>query len=555
MDRSGQSPFSVGYNHTAKVRGILRKTHWYSTAALFGLLAQTGVSQRQPGDWPTYSGDFSATRFSPLAEITRATVGSLRRTCTYDTGESTAFQTGPIEVQGVLYFTTYNTTFALDASTCALKWTYRRPGPSSFLNVNRGLAFAEGRLFRGAGDAHVFALDAASGKPAWDMSIGNRDKGESVPMAPIAWGGMVFAGNAGGDTFGVTGRIYALSAADGHELWRFDVVPGSGPARATWKNVTPQNPPTGGATWSNYSLDPESGVLWVCTGNVAPDFLLALHSGDNLYTTSVLALDAKTGKLLGYVQPVKQDFHDWDMTAAPALIRTRAGQLLAAAAGKDGLLYGIDRSNVTPSGQIGPPLKIVYATPVTTRTNVQTPLNTATETRFCPGTSGGTSWNGPSFSPRLNLLFVNAVDWCTSVKVASRTPSGKPGAVWSGSGDPEHAFGRFDPQEQWGGWLTAVDADDGRVRWKYKSPTPLVAAVTPTAAGLVFTGDLNGDILALDGESGSVLWRDSTGAAVGGGVISYRTGGHQRIAVAAGMNSPLWPVKQTTARVVIYGLK
>lgn len=528
----------------------------YSAAALFGLLAQTGVSKSQPGDWPTYSGDFSATRFSPLAEITRATVGSLRRTCTYDTGEFTAFQTGPIEVRGVLYFTTYNTTFAVDASTCALKWRYSRPGPSSFLDVNRGLAFAEGRLFRGASDAHVIALDAASGKPRWDVPIGDRDKGESVPMAPIAWGGMVFVGNAGGDNFGVTGRIYALSAADGHQLWRFDVVPGSGPARATWKNITPQTPPTGGATWTTYSLDRESGVLWVSTGNVAPDFLIALHPGDNLYTTSVLALDAKTGKLLGYVQPVKQDFHDWDMTAAPALIRTRAGKLLAAAAGKDGLLYGIDRSNVAASSENGRRLKIVYATPVTTRTNVTTRLNPTTETRFCPGTSGGTEWNGPSFSPPLNLLFVNAVDWCSSVKVASAsTAIGKPGAPWSGSGDPEHGFGRFDPQEKWGGWLTAVDADSGRVRWKYKSPTPLLAAVTPTAAGLVFTGDLNGDVLALDAASGRVLWRDSTGAPIGGGVISYRTGGHQRIAVAAGMNSRLWPVKKATARVVIYGLK
>jgi alcohol dehydrogenase (cytochrome c) len=528
----------------------------YSTAALLGMLAQTGVSQSQPNDWPTYSGDFPATRFSPLAEVTKANVGGLRRTCTYDTGESTAFQTGPLEVQGVLYFTTYNTTFALDASTCALKWKYGQTGPSGGLGVNRGLALADGKLFRGTGDAHVFALDAATGRPGWDVSIGDYNKGESVPMAPLAWNGMVFAGNAGGDIFGITGRIYALSAADGHELWRFDVVPSSGPGRATWKNVTAQNPPTGGATWTTYSLDPESGVLWVSTGNVAPDFLFALHPGDNLYTTSVLALDAKTGKLLAYVQPVKQDFHDWDMTAAPALIRTRAGRLLAAAAGKDGLLYGIDRSSVMLNGKTaGAPLKIVYATPVTTRTNVKTPLNTTSEVRFCPGTGGGTEWNGPGFSPSLNLLFVNAIDWCSAVKVAAAaTANGKAGAAWSGSGDSENLFGRHDPQEKWAGWLTAVDADSGRVRWKYKSPTPLVAAVTPSAGGLVFTGDLNGDVLALDAESGSVLWRDSTGAPIGGGVISYQTGGHQRIAVAAGMNSRVWPVKQATARIVIYGL-
>ncbi len=476
--------------------------------------------------------------------------------CTYETGESTSFQTGPIVVEGVLYFTTYNTTFAIDASTCSLKWKHSRPGPKGGLGVNRGLAFSGGKLFRGTGDAHIFALDASSGQPAWDVSIGDPDKGESTPMAPIAWNGMVFAGNAGGDNFGVTGRIYALSAADGHQLWRFDIVPDSGPARATWKNVSAQNPPTGGATWTTYSLDTESGVLWVCTGNVAPDFLLALHPGDNLYTTSVLALDAKTGKLLAYVQPVKKDIHDWDMTAPPALIRTRAGRLLAAAAGKDGLLYGIDRSSVTSSGKTSSaPLKIVYATPVTTRTNVKIPLNAESETHFCPGTRGGTEWNGPGFNASLNLLFVNAIDWCSAVKVATvATAIGKPGAAWSGSGDPENAFGRIDPTEKWGGWLTAVDADSGRVRWKYKSPTPMVAGVTPTAGGLVLTGDLNGDVLALDAESGSVLWRDSTGGAIGGGVISYQAGGHQRIAVAAGMTGRIWPVKPATALVVTYGL-
>jgi alcohol dehydrogenase (cytochrome c) len=525
--------------------------------ALFGLLVQTGVAQSQPGsDWPVYSGDFSATRFSPLGEVTKANVSDLRPICRYDTGESTSFQTGPIVVEGVLYFTTHNSTFAIDASTCALKWKYSRPGPSTGLGVNRGIAFEGGRLFRGTGDAHIFALDASTGQPVWDVSIGDPDKGESAPLAPIAWSGMVFAGNAGGDNFAVTGRIYALSAADGHQLWRFDVVPESGPARATWKSVTAQNPATGGATWTNYSLDTESGVLWVSTGNVAPDFLLALHPGDNLYTTSVLALDAKTGKLLGYVQPVKKDIHDWDMTAAPALIRTRGGRLLAAAAGKDGLLYGIDRSSVATGKTADPQLKILYATPVTTRTNVKIPLNAKSETRFCPGTRGGTEWNGPGFNPSLNLLFVNAIDWCTAVKVAvASTAFGQPGAAWPGSGDPENPFGRMDPKEMWGGWLTAVDADSGRVRWKYKSPTPMVAGVTPTAGGLVFTGDLNGDVLAFDAETGSIIWRDPTGGAVGGGVISYQTAGHQRIAVAAGMTGRIWPVKPATALVVIYGLR
>jgi alcohol dehydrogenase (cytochrome c) len=528
-------------------------TKLFSMILPLSLLAPAMFSQS--AEWPSYNGDLTATRFSTLTEINPGNVKDLRSACTYDTGETVAFQSGLLMVQGVLYFTTYNNTYAVDASTCALKWKYNRPGRPGGLGVNRGVAYLDGKLFRGAGDAHLFALDAATGKPSWEATLGDPASGDSVPMAPLAWNGMVFAGNAGGDNFGVTGRVYAFSAADGHELWRFNVVPDSGPARATWKNLSDRNPPTGGATWTSYSLDPDAGVLWISTGNVAPDFLLALHPGDNLYTTSVIALDAKTGKMLRYVQPVKKDFHDWDMTSPPALIRTTGGRQIAAASGKDGILYGVDRAGVAAgSNSSHAPLKILYATPVTTRTNVTTPLNANTETHFCPGTQGGSEWNGPAFHPTLNLILVNTVDWCTAVKIAdAATITGKRGSIWPGS-DPKHPFGNNDPKEMWGGWLNAVDADTGHVRWKYKSPTPMVAAVTPTAGGLVFTGDLNGDVLAVDAGNGSVLWRNSTSAAVGGGVISYQTGGHQRVAVAAGMSPANWPLPKTTARVIVYSL-
>jgi alcohol dehydrogenase (cytochrome c) len=531
---------------------LMHRTELLLIVVSAGFLAPAGLSQSV--EWPSYNGDLSATRFSPLKEITPGNVKTLRPACTYDTGETTNFQSGLVMVQGMLYFTTYDSTYAVDASTCALKWKYNRPGPKGGLGVNRGAAYLDGKLFRGNG-AHVFALDAATGQPGWQADLGDPADGDSVPMAPLAWNGMVFAGNAGGDNFGVTGRIYAFSAGDGHQIWRFNVVPDSGPARDTWKKVSDRNPPTGGATWTSYSLDPEAGVLWISTGNVAPDFLIALHPGDNLYTSSVIALDAKTGKMLSYVQPVKNDFHDWDMTSPPALIRTSGGRQIAAASGKDGLLYGIDRSAVTSGGASSrEQLKILYSTPVTTRTNFKAPLSAKKETHFCPGTQGGTEWNGPAFDPALNLLLVNAVDWCTAVKIADAARvTGKRGSIWPGS-DPQHPFGHNDPKELWGGWLTAIDADTGRVRWKYKSPTPLVAAVTPTTGGLVFTGDLNGDVLALDAASGSVLWRNPTGAALGGGVISYQTDGRQRVAVAAGMSPSNWPVAKTTARVIVYSL-
>jgi len=137
--------------------------------------------------------------------------------------------------------------------------------------------------------------------------------------------------------------------------------------------------------------------------------------------------------------------------------------------------------------------------------------------------------------------------------MTTRRLKAKPGSAWPGS-DPKHPFGNNDPKEKWGGWLTAADADTGRVRWKYKSPTPMVAAVTPTAGGVVFTGDLNGDVLALDANNGTVLWRNNVGAALGGGVISYQSNGRQRVAVAAGMSPINWPLPKTPAKIVVYGL-
>jgi alcohol dehydrogenase (cytochrome c) len=411
----------------------------------------------------------------------------------------------------------------------------------------------------------VFALDAATGRGVWDVTIADRKNGESIPMAPIAWNGMVFVGNAGGDNFGVTGRIYALDVATGKQVWRFDTVPKTGPAAATWGKKIP---PTGGTHWTTYSLDPASGVLYICTGNPAPDFAIHLRPGENLYTTCVLALDAKTGRLLAYVQPTPRDFHDWDVAAAPALITTRGGRHLAAAGGKDGLLHGIDVAGVSRAaegaaagasadkyGAAGKGAMVIrYNTPVTRRFNTTAPFSTTHFTRFAPGSQGGVEWNGPAYLPERNLIVVPAIDWAVSVKMASDATilKAKPGKSFSGAFD--NGFGKFDPKSQWGGWVTALDADTGAVRWKYRSATPQVAGLTTTGGGLVFTGDINGDVYALDAGTGRVLWRDHSGRAIGGGVISYAVNGRQYIAAAVGMTAPIWPAKPTTARVVIYRL-
>ena len=524
-----------------------------------GEAATATAASVQSADWVTYNGPLAGDRYSPLTQITVANVGQLKQRCAFDAPEEVNFQSGIVAVNGVLYFTLFNHTYAVDATTCQQKWTHVRPEPDTFLMVNRGVAYSDGRLFRGTGDAHVLAIDAADGQQLWDVSIGDPKKGESVPMAPIASNGLVFVGNAGGDNFGVIGRIYALDAASGRVVWQFNTVPDSGPALATWPKASPKNPPSGGATWTSYALDESNGVLYVPAGNPAPDFAHALRPGENLYTNALLALDAKTGRLLAYVQPLKGDYHDWDLATAPALITTKSGRPFVAAASKDGHVYNIDRGAV--STQVADPpspdrLVVRSKALVTTRENADVPLSTEHETRFCPGVQGGVEWNGPSYHPGLGLLFVNAIDWCTYVRMQPLAKiKGGPGDAWTGA-EPADGwlFGRHDPVEQARGWVTAFDAESGEIKWKVQTPRPMVAAITATAGGLVLTGDLDGNVIAYDASTGKELWRHATGKAIGGGVTSYAVGGRQYIAAATGLNAGTWQVKAGPARVVVYAL-
>ena len=510
-------------------------------------------------DWPTYNGPLLGDRYSPLNQITAANVAQLQQACVFDAPDTVSFQTGLVAVAGTLYFTAFGNTYAIDGATCQQKWKHSRPEPDTFLQVNRGVAYSAGKVFRGTGDGHVLALDAATGRVVWDVTIADPKKGESVPMAPVASGGLVFVGNAGGDTFAVTGRIYGLDAASGKTVWQFNTVSESGPQRATWQKASAENPPTGGATWTSYALDDQNNVLYVSTGNPGPDFARALRPGDNLYANSLLALEAKTGKLIAYVQPIKEDFHDWDLSAAPALITTKGGRATVAAAGKDGYVYFIDRAGLKNAAGPEPDattLAIRAKGLATTQENVETPLTSEGLTRFCPGSQGGIEWNGPAYHRELGLVYANSIHWCTSVKLLPADKmKGAVGMPWTGMDHPQLAFGQQDPIDRWNGFVTSLDPESGAVRWQVRTPKPMVAGITATAGGLVLTADLDGNALAYDAASGKELWRHNTGKPIGGGVISYNATGKQHIAVAGGLNSAIWPVKGGTARVTVYALR
>ena len=261
-----------------------------------------------------------------------------------------------------------------------------------------------------------------------------------MPAAPIAWQGLVFIGNAGGDFKGGKGRMYALDAKTGKIVWEFYLVPkvegdpvrgpeGASPLdTSTWKNM-PGAPISGGGAWTSTTLDPASGLLYVPVGNPAPDFDNSVRQGDNLFTGSVVVLDAKTGAYKNHFQLVPRDWHDWDVSNPPALIKTMGGKRLMAVSPKDGHLYGFDLADD----------KLLYRTPVTRIENVEEPFAVDKDVHFCPGAVGGEEWNSPAYDPLTNLIFTPDVEWCTTVKLQTReeiaaAPLGQP---WTGRKGPQ----------------------------------------------------------------------------------------------------------------------
>ena len=476
-------------------------------------------------DWLFHNHDYAGTLHSPLEEITAENASRLTPVCAFQMGERDNFQTGPIVHNGTMYVTTATATIALDAATCRVRWRYTwQAKDDTGWNRNRGVAVKDGRVVRATPDGYLLGLSADTGALLWARQVSKPAEGETLTMAPMVFEDLVLVGPAGSEN-NVQGWVGAFRVTDGSPVWRFNTVPKPGdPAYDTWKNPL-KIPVGGGAVWTSFSLDVDTGDLHIAVTNPAPDLPIHLRQGDNLYTNSIVALDVRTGKLRWYRQLIPNDSHDWDVThVTPLLTATINGtaRRLVTTAGKDGMLRAIDRDSKT----------VVYETAVTTRDNAEIPVG-LTPIRACPGVLGGVQWNGPAFNPGTNLLYVPAVDWCATF-VAFEQVRHIPGKIYMGG-----AVDR-DPVSKAQGWLTAVDASTGAVRWKYRSPRPMVAAVTTTAGNVVFTGELTGDFLTLDARTGDVLYRFNTGGPMGGGIATYATGGRQYVAAASGSPSNFW---------------
>jgi alcohol dehydrogenase (cytochrome c) len=398
-------------------------------------------------------------------------------------------------------------------------WRYRRVLPPGLTYgganpSNRGFAALGNRLFMGTVDAHLIALDRDTGEVLWDVPLDDYKVGHAVTAAPLVVKDKVITGNAGGD-LPTRGFLDAYDAATGKRVWRFYTIPAPGePGSETWSDadVLPRG---GGATWMTGSYDPETNLIYWGTGNPNPDYYGEDRKGNNLYTASIIAVDADTGKLRWHFQFTPHDLHDWDSTHVPVLGDvTVGGQVRKAVmvANRNGFFYVLDR--VTGKLILGKPFTSTKwarelgpdGTPIVLNQGAMFPGDTK-EPQCVPDLRGGTNFNPPSYDPSLQLFFVMARETC-----AIYTPFKQelvPGRSFTSGGmrkiaEPDH------------GAVRAIDAKTGAIKWEYVLPTPSLAGVMSTASGLVFAGDNEGYFNAFDSRTGKKLWSYRTGSLIWG---------------------------------------
>ncbi|MGH8219964.1 MAG: PQQ-binding-like beta-propeller repeat protein [Steroidobacteraceae bacterium] len=475
--------------------------------------ARSAAQAMPAGQWLTINRDLNGERFSPLRQITPANVARLGEVCRVQIDGPTTFEAGLIVADGTIYTDTGLATIALDARTCAIRWKHQYvPQEARYSPSNRGIAVLDGRVFRGTGDARLIALDAATGRLLWEDVIGAPRLGEAASAAPLAWNGIVYMGISGSE-LGARGRVMAYDAATGRELWRFDTIPmGSEKGADTWKR--PQSAKTGGGgVWGASSLDVTTGELFVPVGNPWPDIDKAYRPGRNLFTDSIVVLDARTGALKWWYQTTQEDWQDQDLVAAPVLYRDSKVRDVVAFGGKDGYVTAVDRDTH----------QMIFRTAVTTFSAYHKSA-TPEGVRICPGYAGGVEWNGPALDTLNHTLVTGAVDACFIVKLGTTHYSA----------DQASFGGTVKPDGPITGWVTSLDSETGQVRWRYHAEKPVIAGVTPTAGGVTLTGDIAGNFLVFDSRTGRLLRKIPTGGALAGGVVTYAIGSRQYVAFASG---------------------
>ena len=526
-------------------------------AAASGVPKKIGVSQAmldraggQSANWLHTNGNYAQTRFYPGAQINTKNVHQLRPAFVFQTQILESMETAPIVVDGVMYLTTsFNHVHAVDAATGKEFWHYKHPmGPVTTFCCgpnNRGVAVSGDRVFMGTLDAKLVALDAHSGKVLWQTQIADPEKGYSETMAPTVVEDKVLIGTNGGE-YGIRGFVKAFDTASGNLLWTFYTVPEKGhegvwaPNDATGRNMLrdiakekarfSENPAfwetLGGGVWMNPAVDQKTRTVWFVVGNPSPDLYGDERPGDNLYTDSLVAIDLDKGTYKCHFQYVAHDVWDLDAVSPPILtsVRDKSGQMVPGVlhGGKTGHVYVHDQRDCS---------LIRFSEAMVPQENMWV-LPTADGARMLPGANGGVEWSPMAFHPKTRLAYaLNLHQPMTYHVEPAKYPGGS--KLWLGG-----AFKTIPGEKQWGR-LAAVNVDTGKMAWKYDTEQPLIGGALATAGDLVFFGEGNGEINALDAKSGKRLWRFNCGAGANAMPVSYTVAKKQYLAMGCGGNTQL----------------
>jgi alcohol dehydrogenase (cytochrome c) len=508
------------------------------------LSATTDVTEQdllvQPvgANWTSYNGDYTGRRYSALKEIDTANVSQLRAAWLFHPGNSERMEATPVVVRGIMYVTSANDAFALDARTGRVLWHHERPVSSGLLDdaaghKNRGVAVWQNSVYMETDDAHLLCLDARSGGLRWDVAYADKAKHYGATSTPLVVKGAVIVGTSGGDS-GVRGFVAAYDALTGKRKWRLWTIPGPGEfGSSSWPGDSYLH--GGGTTWMPGTYDPKLDTLYWTTSNAAPDFIGDTRPGDDLYTASVLAIDASTGKLKWYFQFTPHDLYDYDANETPVLVDAREHgtvRHLLVQANRNGFFYVLDRTNGTFLHANAFVEKVNWAKGIDAsgRPMLSGQIPTAKGTYICPGIDGATNWFSPSYNPDTGLFYVMALESC-NVFFSSPKPFTR-GETYYGTGT------KLAPDEHAQKVLLALSVPDGKIVWRY----PQVGrgdswgGTLTTAGGILFFGDDAGYLEAVNAHTGRSLWHFNTGQIMHASPMTYSLNGTQYVAIASASN-------------------
>jgi alcohol dehydrogenase (cytochrome c) len=495
-------------------------------------------AREEPQNWLTYYGAYNGQRYSPLDQINTENVKRLLPAWVFQAGttgliagaSTYSFEATPVVVDGVMFLSGWDGwVWALDAKTGTEIWRYKHAVPFDVSlccgNVNRGVAVAQGKVFFVAANARLIALDATTGKMAWAKTYGDVRAGESATVAPLVVKNMVIVGSSGGE-FGVRGHLDAFDVETGDHVWRCYTVPKPGePGSETWPADGEAWARGGANCWVTGTFDAETNLLYVGTGNPAPDFDGEVREGDNLYTDSIIAVDVDSGQIRWHYQCTPHDVWDYD-SIAECILFEQEGRKLLGHFDKNGYFFVVDRTNG----------ELVQITPFVDRidwgaitrdgqvTRRRYPEKEGEPVHFYPGPAGAKEWTHASYSPKTGLFYVPVQD--VGATATRRRREFKESIPYWGAGVQVDA-------EDMTGSISAFDGS-GEEKWRWRNELPMCASTLATGGDLVFAGEPSGEFNALDARTGEQLWQFQCGSGHHSSPSTYTVDGRQYVAVPVG---------------------